>query len=71
MNFLIRINSDLYKSAKLAAVPGRRTVSQQVQYWAEVGRACIDNHDLPVNFVIDSLESLKVKESEKELFTRV
>jgi hypothetical protein len=71
MNFPIWINSNLYKSAKLVAVPGNRTASQQVQYWAQVGRACIDNPDLPVDFVIDSLESLKVLDSEKEFFTRI
>lgn len=71
MNFPIRIKSELYKSAKLSASRDGRTVSQQVQYWAKVGKACIENPDLPVNFIIDSLESLKTKDDETEHFIRV
>ena len=71
MNFPIQIKSELYKSAKIAAAQDGRTVSQQVQYWAKVGKACIENPDLPVNFIIDSLESLKTKDDETELFIRV
>jgi len=70
MNFPIQIKSDLYNSAKLEATQKERTVSQQIQYWAYVGRACLDNPDLPVSFVIDSLESLKSKEDEMENFYR-
>ncbi len=71
MNFPIKIKSDLYNSAKLAAKREERTVSQQIQYWANVGRACIDNPDLPVNFVVDSLESLKSNDVQIKLFTRI
>jgi hypothetical protein len=71
MNFPIKLKSDLYNSAKLAAKREERTVSQQIQYWAYVGRTCIDNPDLPINFIIDSLESLKTKDDEAELFIRV
>ncbi len=39
-------------------------------FWAKVGRACIDNPDLPVNFVIDTLASLEVPEKDKITFTR-
>ena len=71
MNFSIKIKSELYNSAKLAAKQEERTVSQQIQYWANVGKACIDNPDLPVNFVVDSLESLKSNDVEIILFTRI
>jgi hypothetical protein len=71
MNFSIKIKSELYNSAKSAAKQEERTVSQQIQYWANVGRACIDNPDLPVNFVVDSLESLKSNDVEIKLFTRI
>jgi hypothetical protein len=70
MNFPIQIKSDLYNSAKLVANQEERTISQQIHYWAYVGRTCIDNPDLPVSFVVDSLESLKSKEDETENFYR-
>jgi len=42
----------------------------QIEFWAQVGRACIDNPDLPVNFVIDSLASLETAEKDKKSFKR-
>jgi hypothetical protein len=69
MKIPIWVKSDLYKSAQLAST-GLGTASEQVQYWAQVGRACIDNPDLPVNFVIDSLESLNTNEDQIAPFTR-
>ena len=38
--------------------PEFRTVQGQVEYWAKVGRAALDNPDLPVSFVAESLMSL-------------
>lgn len=69
MKIPIWVKSDLYKSARLASTDVG-TASEQVQYWAQAGRACIDNPDLPVNFVIDSLKSLNTNEDERAPFTR-
>jgi hypothetical protein len=71
MTLAIEISETLYSAAKLAAEKDGYSVSEQVEYWAKVGKACIDNPDLPVNFVIDSLESLKSKDDETEFFIRV
>ena len=40
-----------------------RSIPQQVAYWAKVGRAALDNPDLPVEFVRDTLLALE-EESE-------
>ena len=71
MNTCIRISPELLKIAELAAVEGQRTTSQQIQYWAKIGKACIDNPDLPVTFVIDSLASLSQGEIGKSPFQRI
>jgi hypothetical protein len=71
MNTNIRISPELLRIAELAAADGQRTVSEQIQYWAKIGKACIDNPDLPVNFVIDSLASLRHSEIGKFPFTRI
>jgi hypothetical protein len=71
MNTNIRISPELLRIAELAAAEGQRTVSEQIQYWAKIGKACIDNPDLPVNFVIDSLTSLRHSEIGKSPFTRI
>lgn len=54
----IRIEQKLYEQAKADAAAEHRTISGQVEYWAKVGRAALDNPDLPVSFIVESLASL-------------
>jgi hypothetical protein len=56
---LIQINKDLYEHAKQDAMLAHRTVDGQIEYWAEVGRAAIDNPDLPISFIVESLASMR------------
>ena len=65
----VRIEPDLYNRAKKEAAVEHRTIAGQIEFWAQVGRACIDNPDLPVNFVIDSLASLETPEKDKKSFS--
>ena len=70
MSMPVRIEQDLYKRAKKEAAIEHRTIAGQIEFWAQVGRACIDNPDLPVNFVIDSLASLESAGKDKTPFRR-
>jgi hypothetical protein len=70
MSMPVRIEPDLYNRAKKEAAIEHRTIAGQIEFWAQVGRACIDNPDLPVNFVIDSLASLETPEKDKKSFKR-
>ena len=54
----IRIEHALYNQAKSEAAAEHRTIAGQVEYWAKVGRAALDNPDLPVSFVAESLASM-------------
>jgi hypothetical protein len=54
----IRIDQSLYDQAKSEAAAEHRSIAGQVEYWAKVGRAALDNPDLPVSFVAESLASL-------------
>jgi hypothetical protein len=54
----VRIDEALVNDARAAAKAEFRTVQGQVEYWAKVGRAALDNPDLPVSFVAESLMSL-------------
>jgi len=54
----VRIDETLVNAARVAAKAEFRTVQGQVEYWAKVGRAALDNPDLPVSFVAESLMSL-------------
>ena len=54
----IRIDRQLYDQARNDARAEHRTISGQVEYWARVGRAALDNPDLPVTFIAESLASM-------------
>ena len=54
----IRIDQTLYDQARADALAEHRTIAGQVEFWAKVGRAALDNPELPVSFVADSLASL-------------
>ena len=70
MSMPVRIEPDLYKRAKREAAIEHRTIAGQIEFWAQVGRACIDNPDLPVSFVIDALASLDTPEKDRVSFKR-
>lgn len=55
---LIPINQTLYEQAKQAALLEHRSIAAQLEFWAQVGRAAIDNPDLPTGFVVASLASM-------------
>lgn len=54
----IRIEQKLYEQARSQAAAEHRTIAGQVEYWAKVGRAALDNPDLPVSFIAESLSSM-------------
>jgi len=54
----IRIDQTLYDQARIDATTERRTIAGQVEYWARIGRAALDNPDLPIDFIAESLASL-------------
>lgn len=54
----IRIDQSLVEQARIAAKAEYRTVQGQIEFWAKVGRAALDNPDLPVSFIAESLMSL-------------
>ncbi len=54
----IRIDQTLYEQACADAVGEHRTIAGQIEYWARVARAALDNPDLPVGFIAETLASL-------------
>lgn len=67
MSVSIRIDDALYETAKVRARAEIRSISQQVSYWAKVGRAAIDNPDLPIEFVRDTLQAMEEESEPFEL----
>ena len=64
----IRINQALYEQAKQDAMQEHRTIAGQIEFWARVGRAALDNPDLPVSFIAESLASLSEPREQSTLF---
>lgn len=55
MGMPVRIDDALYEDAKTSAKAECRTIAGQIEFWAKVGKAALDNPDLPVDFVRDLL----------------
>ena len=60
----VRIDDLLYAQAKNEAKIEHRSIAGQIEFWASVGRAAIDNPDLPIEFVVQVLASLKEPRSD-------
>ena len=65
MSIAMRINENLYRQAESVAKGGSRTASLQIHYWARIGKAALENPDLPVEFIVSCLTA---EGQEKEPF---
>ncbi len=63
MSISVRIEDSLYQEAKVRAKAEFRTIPSQIEFWARIGRAALDNPDLPIEFVRDVLIA-RAEESE-------
>ena len=66
----VRIDEELVSAARFAAKAEFRTVQGQVEFWAKVGRAALDNPDLPASFIAESLMSMAEPREESIPFLR-
>ena len=64
MSIAIRIDDELYNEARKSAEAESRTVPLQVAYWARIGKAALDNPDLPGELIRDILAAKKQGEFE-------
>lgn len=64
----IRINQNLYEQAKQDAAVEHRSITGQIEFWAQLGRAAIDNPDLPISFIAESLASMKEPREQSQPF---
>jgi hypothetical protein len=55
MSTPVRIDECLYEDARAHAKAESRTIAGQIEFWAKIGKAALDNPDLPVDFVRDLL----------------
>ena len=55
----IEIDQQLYDEAAIEAAQNHITADEQVEMWARVGRAALDNPDMPVLAIQDILTAQK------------
>lgn len=61
-NVTIRLPQQLVNQAKKYASVNMRTVPEQIEYWALVGRCAEDNPDLSLEFIKDCLLAQEERE---------
>lgn len=62
----VRIKSELIEAARLESKGEMRTVQGQLEFWIKVGKAALENPELPASFIAEAVLSL---EEPKELAT--
>jgi hypothetical protein len=67
MSMPVRIDDKLYEQAKSASKGECRTIAGQLEFWAKVGKAALDNPDLPIEYVRELL--IARSEDRKQLTT--
>lgn len=55
MSISIRVDDELYEAARHTAKAECRTIANQIEFWARIGKAALDNPELPVELVRDVL----------------
>ena len=55
MGMPVRIDDTLYSQARAQAQAEHRTIAGQIEFWAMIGRAALDNPDMSIDFVRDLL----------------
>lgn len=53
----IHIGQELYERARHDATSSDLSISAQIEFWARVGCAALDNPDLPVGLIAESVGS--------------
>ena len=58
----VKIEDGFYSVAKLHAHAEHRAISSQISYWAKIGKLALENPDLPISFIKDTLIAKGLKD---------
>lgn len=64
----IRIDDEIYDAAKKVAKAESRSIPNQIEYWAKIGKCALDNPDLPIEFIKELLIAKNMDRSLAEPF---
>jgi ParD-like antitoxin of type II bacterial toxin-antitoxin system len=65
MPVTVKLSDELVKDAEPYAAAEHRSVSKQIEYWARIGKAVLDNPELPLRFIQDTMLSLEAAKAEQ------
>lgn len=57
MAVALKLSDELVKDAKPHAAAEHRSVPKQIEYWARIGKAVLENPDLPLRLIQDTILS--------------
>jgi len=55
MGVPIRIDETIYNAARKVASAECRSIPNQIEFWAKIGKCALENPDLPVEFIRELL----------------
>jgi hypothetical protein len=64
MGIAISIDETIYNEAKKVAHSKFRSIPQQIEFWASLGKCALDNPDLPIELIKETLLS---KQQDRDL----
>jgi hypothetical protein len=59
MSIAIKLSNLLVEDAKPYAQAMHRSVPKQIEYWARIGKAVLDNPDMPLRLIQDTMLSIE------------
>ena len=59
MAVALKLSDDLVEDAKAIAAAEHRSVPKQIEYWARIGKAVLENPELPLRLIQDTMLSLE------------
>ena len=59
MAIAMKLSDDLVADAKTVAAAEHRSVPKQIEYWARIGKAVLDNPDRPLRVIQDTMLSIE------------
>lgn len=57
MAVALKLSDELVEAAKPHAAAEHRSVPKQIEYWARIGKAVLENPELPLHLIQDTLLS--------------
>lgn len=63
MAVAVKLSDKLVEDAKPYAAAEHRSVSNQIEYWARIGKAVLENPEMPLRLIQDTMLSLEEAKS--------